>query len=79
MRVSLEPLRPAEPNASVQELDEHAGYRQSGMQPCSDSHKARKARVPGAELVILQVDDSDSSLTANELVIACAVVWLEQR
>ena len=74
MRVSLEPLRPVGPSASIQKLDEHAGYRQSGMQQCSDSHKPRKARVPGAELVIPQVDDSDSSLSGNELVIACAVV-----
>ena len=67
---------PAGPSAGVQELDEHAGCRQGGMQRCSDSHKPRKARVPGAELVVPQVDDPDSSVISNELVVACAVVWL---
>ena len=76
VRVSLKPLWSTGPRAGVQELDEHAGYRQSGMQPCSDSHKARKARVPGAKLVIPQVDDADSTFASNELVFACAVVWL---
>ena len=79
MRVSASSHFGLRPGAGVEKLDEHTGGWQSGMHRGSDSLELSQAGVPGAELVIPQVDDSYSSRIGDELVVTCTVVWLEQR
>ena len=79
MRVRFEPLWPAGPGAGVEKLDEHTGGWQGGMHRGSDRLELSQAGVPGAELVVPQVDDSYSSRIGDELVVTCTVMWLEQR
>ena len=52
VRVSFEPLWPTGPSAGVLELDEHAGYRQSGMQRCSATRPGRRGCHAHSLLVI---------------------------
>ena len=79
VRVIFEPLGPARPGAGVEKLDEHAGDWQGGMHRGSNSLELIQAGLPGAELVIPQVDDSYRSRIGDELMVTCTVVWLEQR
>ena len=79
MRVCFEPLWPAGPNASVKELDEQAGGWQGGVRRCGDGLQLSQAGVPRTELVIPHIDDPYGSLRGDKLVVACAVMWLEQR
>ena len=76
VRVGLEPLRPAGTGTGVQDLNEHTRYRQGGVQRSCDGHEPNKAGVPGAELIIPQVDDTKGPFAGDELVVACAIVRL---
>ena len=75
MSVIFKPLRPLWSRPGVQELDEHTGNRQAWVHRGGDR---LEGGLPGAQLVIPQVDDSHGPCMGHKLTVTCTVVWLEQ-
>ena len=79
VRILFKPLGPPRPRAGVEKLDEDTGDRQGWMHGGNDSPELLQSGLPGAQLIIPQVDDAHCACIGNELVLPCTVMRLKQR